>query len=194
MVRKKSKFIINQEASGLLSRLGIRTPKLINYGLIKEKNYNSLIQKWLDDNNILIYSTHNKGKSVVAERFIRTLKGKIYRKITGNDSQSYLGYLNKLLDENNNNYRYFTGKRPIHADYSALTQEIESSHKTPKFKIGDRVRITKYRNFVRKVYTKNWAREIFVIDCVLKTNPWAYRTKDSNREKVKINFYEKELL
>ena len=108
VVRKKSKFIINQEASGLLSRLGIRTPKLINYGLIKEKNYNSLIQKWLDDNNILIYSTHNKGKSVVAERFIRTLKGKIYRKMTGNDSQSYLGYLSKLLDEYNNNYRYFT--------------------------------------------------------------------------------------
>ena len=194
MVRKKSKFIINQEASGLLSRLGIRTPKLINYGLIKEKNYNSLIQKWLDDNNILMYSTHNKGKSVVAERFIRTLKSKIYRKMTANDSQSYLGYFNKLLDEYNNNYCHFTGKRPIDADYPILTQEIESSHKTPKFKIGDRVRIAKYRNFFRKVYTKNWAREIFVIDCVLKTNPWAYRTKDSNREKVKINFYEKELL
>ena len=54
------------------------------------------MQKWLDDNDILMYLTHNKVNSVVAERFIRTLKGKIYRKFTANDNKSYLGYLNKL--------------------------------------------------------------------------------------------------
>ena len=42
--------------------------------------YNNLMQKWLDDNDILMYSTHNEGKSVVAERFVKTLKGKIYNK------------------------------------------------------------------------------------------------------------------
>ena len=47
----------------------------INYGLI-----NSLMQKWLDDNDILMYTKHNEGKSVVAERFIRTSKAKIYKK------------------------------------------------------------------------------------------------------------------
>ena len=49
--------------------------------LIKEKNFNnSLMQKWLGDNDILMYLTHNEGKSVVVERFIRTLKDKIYKK------------------------------------------------------------------------------------------------------------------
>ena len=57
--------------------------------------YNKLMQEWLD-NNILIYSTHNEGKSVIAERFIKTLKSKIYKKMTANDSRSYLPYLNKL--------------------------------------------------------------------------------------------------
>ena len=51
------------------------------------------------DNDISVYSTHNEGKSIVGERFISTLKGKIYKKLTGSDSKSYLGYLNKLVDE-----------------------------------------------------------------------------------------------
>ena len=54
------------------------------------KFYNNLVQKWLDDNDISIYSTHNEDKSVVTERFIRTLKGKIYKKLTANDSKSFL--------------------------------------------------------------------------------------------------------
>ena len=46
--------------------------------------YNSPMQKWLDDNDILMYSTHNEGKSVVAERFIKILRTKIYKIITTN--------------------------------------------------------------------------------------------------------------
>ena len=61
--------------------------------------YNSLMRKWLDDNDILMYSTHNEGKSVVIERFTKFLKSKIYKKLTANDSKSYLGYLDKLVDE-----------------------------------------------------------------------------------------------
>ena len=53
-----------------------------------------------------MYLTHNEGKSVVAERFIRTLKGKIYKKMTPNDSKSYLGYLNKLVNQYNNTYHH----------------------------------------------------------------------------------------
>ena len=60
------------------------------------------MQKWLDDSDVLLYSTHRKGKWIAAERFVRTWNGKIYKKMTGNDSKSYLGYLNKLVDEYNN--------------------------------------------------------------------------------------------
>ena len=57
------------------------------------------MQKWLDDNDILIYLTHNEAKSVVAERFMRTLKDKIYKQMTANDSKSYLRISNKFIDE-----------------------------------------------------------------------------------------------
>ena len=57
--------------------------------------YNKLMQKWLKNNDILMYSTYNEDNSVVAERLIKTLKTKIYKKMTANDIKSYL-YLNKL--------------------------------------------------------------------------------------------------
>ena len=102
----------------------------ISYGLIKEETYNKLMQKWLDNNNILMYSTHNEGKSVIAERFIKTLKAKIY-----NDGQSYFPYLNKLVDQYNNTYHYYINKKHINADYSAFTEKIERNHKAAKLKV-----------------------------------------------------------
>ena len=68
-----------------------------------------------------MYSSHNEGKSVVAEGFIRTLKGKSINKMTANDSKYYLGYLIELVDKYNNNYHRSIGKKLVHADYSALT-------------------------------------------------------------------------
>ena len=85
----------------------------INYGFIKEKKYNNLIQKWLGDNNILMYSAYNKGKSVAAERFIRTLKSKIYKKMTTDNKNSYLDYLNKLVDKYHNTYHHSTDKKAL---------------------------------------------------------------------------------
>ena len=79
-----------------------------------------------------MYLTYNKGNSVVAERFIRTLKGKIY---------NYLRYLKKLVDQYNKSWHYPVGKKPIHADCFALSKEFESRHKACKFEVSDRVRI-----------------------------------------------------
>ena len=78
------------------------------------------MQKWLDNIDILIYSIHEKGRSVVAERFTRTLKGKFYKIMTANNTKSYLNYLNKLIDEYNNTYHGSVGKKSIQAYYSVL--------------------------------------------------------------------------
>ena len=95
-----------------------------------------------------MYSTHNEGKLVVAERLIKILKGKIYKRTTANDNESYLiimnlGFLNKLVDEYNITYHRSIIKKSINADYSALTKNIEMNR---KFKVGDRAGITKYKN------------------------------------------------
>ena len=116
-----------------------------------------------------MYLTHNEGMSVAAKRFIKALKDKIYKKLTAN-----IGYLNKIIDEYNNTYHHSIVKKLSDADYSALTEEIETNPKSPKFRVGDRVRITKHRNIFSKGYTQNRSKEIFVIDSVLKTNQWTY--------------------
>ena len=66
--------------------------------------YNSSFKKWLKDNNIDMYSTHNKGKSVVAERFIKTLKTKIYKCMTSISQNVYIDKLDDIVNEYNNTY------------------------------------------------------------------------------------------
>ena len=72
--------------------------------------YNKLMRKWLDYNNILMCFTYNEGDSVIVERFIKTLKSKIYNNVIANDSKSYLSYLNKLVDQYNNSYHHSVNK------------------------------------------------------------------------------------
>ena len=78
--------------------------------------------------------------------------------------------MNKLVDQYNNTYHHSINKNPTNANYSTSTENIESNPKAPKFKVNDKVRITKYKNTFSKGYTENWPREIFIIDFVLKTN------------------------
>ena len=59
-----------------------------------------------------------------------------------------------------------------------MTEKTETNPKAPKFKVNDRVRITKYKNIFSKDYTENWTRVILFIDSVLKTNPYTYKIKD----------------
>ena len=90
------------------------------------ETYNKLIKNVLDGNDILMYPTYTEGKSTIAENFIRTiLKSKTYKIMAANDSKSYLYYLEKLVDEYNNTYHRSIDKKPIHADYSALSEEVE---------------------------------------------------------------------
>ena len=72
-----------------------------------------------------------------------------------------------------------------------LLKNIEVNPKTPKFKVCNRVRITKYKNTITKGNTKHWSKQMFFIDSVLKTNPWAYKIRDLNGEKTIGSFYGK---
>ena len=65
--------------------------------------------------------------------------------------------------------------------------------KNPKFKVGDHVRISKYKNIFAKGYTQNWSEEVFVVSKTKDTVPWTYVISDLNGEKITGSFYEKEL-
>ena len=76
--------------------------------------------------------------------------------MTANNSSSYPAYLNKLVDQYNYNYHHSTNKNTINGDYLDLTEKIETNPKVPKFKVNDRIRITKSKNVFRKGNTENW--------------------------------------
>ena len=75
--------------------------------------YNAYFKKWLQDNDIVMYSTHNEGTSVVAERFIRTLKSKIYKYMTSISKNVYINKLDDIVNEYNNTYHTTIKMKPI---------------------------------------------------------------------------------
>ena len=77
-------------------------------------------------------------------------------------------------------------------NYYAEYNEIPNK-KDPKFKVGDNVRISKYKNIFAKGYTPNWSEEVFVINKIKNTVPWTYAISDLNGEEITGSFYEKEL-
>ena len=111
-----------------------------------------------------MYSIHNEEKSVIAERFIRTLKNKIYKHMT---SVSKNMYINKLDDIGMNIIIHIIEQlrrnllilKIIHI----LILKIKINDRDSKFKIGDHVRISKYKNIFTKGYMPNWSEEVFVV-------------------------------
>ena len=103
-----------------------------------------------------MYSIDNEGKSVVAERFIRTLKIKIYKYMTSVSKNVYINKLDDIVDEYNNTYHRAIKTKPVdvkHNTYIDFKKEVND--KDPKFKVGYLVRISKYKNIFAKGYTPN---------------------------------------
>ena len=89
-----------------------------------------------------MYSTHNEGKSVAAERFIRTLKYKIYKQMSSISKKVYIDKLDDIVNEYNNAYHSTIKMKPIDVkDNTYIKIDKEISDKGPKFKVGDHVRI-----------------------------------------------------
>ena len=148
----------------------------------------------MQDNDIAMYSTHNAGKSVVAERFIRTLKNNIYKYMTLISKNVYIDKLDGIVNEYNNTYHRTIKIKPIDVkDNTYINIDKEVNNKDPKFRVGDHVRISKYQNIFAKGYTPNWSEEVFVIKEIKNTVPWTYVINDLNGEEIIGTFYEKEL-
>ena len=116
-----------------------------------------------------MYLIHNEGKSVTAERFIRTLKTKIYKYMTSVSKNVYIDKLDEIVSEYNNaNHRTIKMKPVDIKDNAYIDFKKEFNDKDPKFKVGDYVRISKYKNIFAKGYTPNWSEEVFVVSKIRK--------------------------
>ena len=141
-----------------------------------------------------MYSIHNEGKSVVTERFIRTLKSKIYKYMTSISKNVYIDKLNDIVDEYNNTYHGTIKMKPIDVkDNTYIDFEKEVNDRDPKFVVGDHVKISKYKNIFTKGYTPNWSQEVFVVSKIKNTFPWIYVINDLNGEEIIGTFMKKEL-
>ena len=126
--------------------------------------YNACFKKWLRDNDIVMYSAHNERKSVVAERFIKTLKSKIYKYMTSISKNVYIDKLNDIVDEYNNTYHTAIKMKAIDVkDNKYINTSKEINNKDPKFKVGDHVRISKYKNIFAKGYMPNGVKKYLLL-------------------------------
>ena len=133
-------------------------------------------------------SIHNEGKLVVAERFIRTLKNKIYKYMTSISKNLYVDKLYDIVNECYNTYHGNIKMKPVDVkDNIYIDFKKEVNDKDPKFKVGDHVRISKYKNIFAKGYQPNWSEEIFAVSQIKNTVPWTYL----NGEEIIETFCEK---
>ena len=156
--------------------------------------YKNVFEKWLSDNDIIMYSTYNESKSVVAERFIRTLKNKLYKHMTATGKKVYYDVLDDVVNKYNNTKHSTIKMKPIDVkDNNKRVYIDEHNEKHSRFKVGDRVRISKFKSIFAKGYAPNWSSEIFIVDKVNDTIPYTYNLKDLNDEEIIGSFYDKEL-
>ena len=121
-----------------------------------------------------MYSTHNEGKSIVGERFIRTLKNKIYKYMTSVLKNVYINKLDDIVNKYNNTYHSTIKMKPVDVKSNTyIDSNKEIDEKYPKFKI-DTVIISKFKNVFAKGYTQNRSEEAFMIKEVKNTVPWTY--------------------
>ena len=103
-----------------------------------------------------MYSTYNEGKSVVAERFIRTLKNKTFKQMTAFSKNVCFDVLDDTVNKYNNKFHKTINMKPIHVkDDSYAEYNEDFNKKDPKSKVGDHVRIAKYKNIFAKGYAPN---------------------------------------
>lgn len=164
------------------------------------------VQLFLKKKGINYYTTNNPDiKASIVERFQRTLKMKMWRYFTHNNTYRYIDVLQGLLHSYNNSFHRSIKMRPCDVNsgnimtvwrnlYEEKGNKKANTNSKPKFNIGDHVRITKYKHIFQKGYETNWSDEIFIITSIIERSPWVvYTLKDLQNESITGTFYEKEL-
>ena len=142
-----------------------------------------------------MYSTYNEGKSVVTERFIRTLKNNIFKHMKAISKNVSFDVLDDIVNKYNNTVHRTIKMKPINVTFDSCAEEYneDSNKKDPNINVGDHVRISKYKNIFAKGYAVNCSEEVFVVSKIKNIVPWTYVISDLNGEEIIRSFYEEEL-
>jgi hypothetical protein len=193
------------------TKSGVEITKTMNQILIKhspthlqtdngKEFYNFNFQNLMKRYNINYYSTYTSLKASIVERFNRTLKGWMWKQFSLNGNYKWIDNIQDLVNKYNSTIHRTIKMRPRDVNFTnekTLLNTVYNKIKTfplPKFKIGEKVRISKHKYLFEKGYTPNWTTEIFVIKNIKNTNPVTYILKDYQNETIQGCFYEYELL
>jgi len=166
------------------------------------KFYNKDVNSWLKENNIIMYSTYSEHKSCVVERFNKTLKEIMWKKFTAENTRTSINMLDSLMYKYNNRVHSTIGMTPVKASLKENEMQVlqNTLNKTrsipitkPKFKIDDKVRISRTKALFEKGYLPNYSEALYIINKVQKTIPPTYKLKNLLGEEIEGSFYEKEL-
>ena len=156
--------------------------------------YNRSMKWFLQNNNVEMYSRHNEGKFVVSERFIRTLKDKIYKYIISISKNGYIDKLDDIVSKQNNTCQKTIKMKPVNENPSVYIDfNKENIKERPKFKVGNHVRMSKFKNNFAIGYVPNLSDEPFIIKKVRSTVLWTCIISDLNREVIVGTLYKKQL-
>lgn len=174
-------------------------PKNLQTDLGKEF-YNKKFGELMKQYKINHYSVYSNKKACIVERVIRTIKNMIWKAFSLQGSYQWLDLLDEIVNRYNNTKHTSIGIAPSKVNkkneksiLNRFYNHIKMSDMKTKFKVGDYVRISKYRSVFEKGYTPNWSNEIFKIWKVNLTNPTTYMLKDEKDENILGAFYELEL-
>lgn len=166
--------------------------------------YNKPFANLMKNNNINHYSTNSEKKASIIERFNRTLKTSMYKKFSFRGSYVWYDILSDLIRTYNKTRHRTIGMKPIEVNKSneGLVMERIKKHTYPavdksppkRYNIGDKIRISKYKNIFAKGYLPNWTNEVFEVFRVQPTTPETYILKDNKGEILQGSFYGHEMV
>lgn len=199
-LRRKTKQLMYDTLQKLLK--SGRVPKNLQTDMGTEF-FNEKIKKLTDKYNINHYSTYTTKKASIAERLIRTLKSKMYKEFSLKGNYKWIdGTLDSVVHKYNHTRHRTIDFCPAQVNQSAKQfilnryskkAAFNTRNKCKELKIGDSVRISKYKGAFEKGYTPNWSAEIFQIVKVQDTDPVTYIIKDTNHQPILGAFYREEL-
>ena len=160
---------------------------------------NRSLQKLLKEYGVHHFVTHNEEtKASIVERFNKTLKTRMWRYFTKHQSVRYVDVLQDFMRSYNDSYHRSIGMAP--SGVNSTNQEIvwqrlygDEGGGTPKYQVGDRVRISKAKRHFEKGYMANWTEELFTIENAHRSDPPVYHLTDWYGDKLDGTFYEPEL-
>lgn len=157
--------------------------------------YNQDVKKLIE-----LYSTENEEKSSVVERWNRTMKEKMFKYFSANSTRKYIDILDELVGNYNNTKHSSIKMTPVDASKNKNENTVwrnlyphQSEIQSPKFKAGEKIRISKKKKTFEKGYLPRWTEEVFTISEVQNTYPPTYKITDYNGEEIQGSFYEPEL-